>query len=657
MQSKPSISLLHFQAKSPPMFPRQPTDFKLRLPKGWGANMSVFDQTWIGKNVFASKGNISTPLKNWYHPPDLIKGSKPTAGQYFARRLFLWMPRKMFAFDFKCINCDRSLRSKGLYNRVRIVLDVKDYYYLAAEYMDCNECSGTFIAWDARMLNQLPYGLRVKFPAVLTYRYACDYSVISLLRSRTLGNSPTALQANLCELHTDCWLKRNAEYLRDAIKHAEGLSFLHLPSQTYDEAEVFKVMPSAKWFLASYARDVWTRLEQLKAAITSVFGKILKIDATKKICRKLAGEVAKSASFALNVGNERSEIVQSILISSESILSLQPMADGLVKRYSNAGVDPPLILYTDRDCCSETGPSKFKVLFCSWNLLSVRLDIWHYMRRLALGCSSESHPLYGVFMSRLSGCIFEWDRDDYSKLTEAKKGELIASGIKNPSEEAICKSVTPTELSRHCRRRTRGEKETSSAIEDLILSLTSATDTLGVPLFNDEMVIIWKEQAKHVKCIQDLPDLPLYAVTHEITKGGKCLPVYRCARGTTSLESFHRHYNTFIPGTSANAVNFQAYLLDGITRWNASRKQAAVSSSLSLSLPSQSNLSSTIPSIRSFDIELISKVNDLNQKVHGKVLISREVPNKYTGEAIGLEFLYREAGMTFHSEDLDEQID
>ena len=160
-----------------------------------------------------------------------------------------------------------------------------------------------------------------------------------------------------------------------------------------------------------------------------------------------------------------------------------------------------------------------------------------------------------------------------------------------------------------------------------------------------------------MKCIQDRPDLPLYAVTHEITKGGKCLPVHRCARGTTSLESFHRHYNTFIPGTSANAVNFQAYLLDGITRWNASRKQAAVSSSLSLSLPSQSNLSSTIPSIRSFDIELISKVNDLNQKVHGKVLISLEVPNKYTGEAIGLEFLYREAGMTFHSEDLDEQID
>ena len=99
------------------------------------------------------------------------------------------------------------------------------------------------------------------------------------------------------------------------------------------------------------------------------------------------------------------------------------------------------------------------------------------------------------------------------------------------------------------------------------------------------------------------------------------LPVYRCGRGTTSLESFHLHLNRFIPGTAADSVNFQvinehnylaiaeisclyhcpystqlflrhpcthecllsalqAYLLDGVARWNADRARAAVPSSV-----------------------------------------------------------------------------
>ena len=54
------------------------------------------------------------------------------------------------------------------------------------------------------------------------------------------------------------------------------------------------------------------------------------------------------------------------------------------------------------------------------------------------------------------------------------------------------------------------------------------------------------------------------------------LPVVRRARGSTSLESFHLHLARFVPGHSAAAVNFQAYILDGITRWNAARFTSAV---------------------------------------------------------------------------------
>ncbi len=64
-------------------------------------------------------------------------------------------------------------------------------------------------------------------------------------------------------------------------------------------------------------------------------------------------------------------------------------------------------------------------------------------------------------------------------------------------------------------------------------------------------------------------------MTGHLTKGGVTLPTVRCARGSTSLESFHLHMARFIPGTSASAVHYQAYLLEGLTRWNAARASAA----------------------------------------------------------------------------------
>ena len=122
-------------------------------------------------------------------------------------------------------------------------------------------------------------------------------------------------------------------------------------------------------------------------------------------------------------------------------------------------------------------------------------------------------------------------------------------------------------------------------------------DTLGVPLLKTEVKDIWEEHPtqKHIQCIQDVPTVQLYTITGHLQKGGVTLPVWRCACGSTSLESFHLHLARFVPGTSASAVRFQAYLLEGITRWNVLRAEAAVDS------PNQQ--------LRSFDSQLKYKVS------------------------------------------------
>ena len=77
------------------------------------------------------------------------------------------------------------------------------------------------------MLSQLS-GVKARFPALLIHKYACDQSVIDLLRSRTLGNIPTALRNTLHELHSEEWLRGQLDFLTACHRHKKGC-VLHLP--------------------------------------------------------------------------------------------------------------------------------------------------------------------------------------------------------------------------------------------------------------------------------------------------------------------------------------------------------------------------------------------------------------------------------------------
>ena len=84
-------------------------------------------------------------------------------------------------------------------------------------------------------------------------------------------------------------------------------------------------------------------------------------------------------------------------------------------------------------------------------------------------------------------------------------------------------------------------ERTVEAIESLLLALSATTDALGMPLLREEMKNIWQEQRHHVKCLHDPPSIQLYTETAREVKGSVSLSVYRCARESTSFQSFHLH--------------------------------------------------------------------------------------------------------------------
>ena len=135
----------------------------------------------------------------------------------------------------------------------------------------------------------------------------------------------------------------------------------------------------------------------------------------------------------------------------EGGIGLKKMAAGIFGCYHNAGVLPPKLLYTDPDCCGERNISS---LFQDWTRLLIRLDVWYFIRCIATGCTTESHPLYGLFMAQLSHCIFEWSDEELTENVD------------------IVKCLSKNQLSLHVRRRTRGVETTARMIDDLLSTFT-----------------------------------------------------------------------------------------------------------------------------------------------------------------------------------------
>ncbi len=194
--------------------------------------------------------------------------------------------------------------------------------------------------------------------------------------------------------------------------------------------------------------------------------------------------------------------------------------------------------------------SEMKARFGGWPDLHIRLDVWSFILRLAAGCTSDAHPFYSAFLTRLSACIFQWDPLDIALLRQMKREHLEHEGMPNVTNDLVDRQISARELALYCRRRTRGVETSTRCIEQLLQELKNWSKPFGIPLLDaGKMENIWQDQKKHVPCIQDVPGVIMYIETGStVTARGLVLTKYRCARGLTDLRSFYCHLNSFMPG-------------------------------------------------------------------------------------------------------------
>lgn len=119
-----------------------------------------------------------------------------------------------------------------------------------------------------------------------------------MLKPRTTGNSSSYLQQALEEVHSEEWARRSIEYMSDCELHKKRSAFAQHREAVYQQPPAFCPLPLAQWFETVHANEILGHLAEMKGVITSTYGRILKLDSTKKVLAGLCKHFIKS-SFSL----------------------------------------------------------------------------------------------------------------------------------------------------------------------------------------------------------------------------------------------------------------------------------------------------------------------------------------------------------------------
>ncbi|XP_035987323.1 uncharacterized protein LOC118560440 [Fundulus heteroclitus] len=198
---------------------------------------------------------------------------------------------------------------------------------MTSEYLECKGCKKKYPAWSEDILGQLDMGHCRKFPALLTYSDSCDYRVVILMRERTQGNSVTQLHKKLQEEHSAAWTRRTLDYFAACEPFTDSCL---VEPPVFSAPPPLPALPKPKWLLAVYARDVLSRLPEVKARITSVFGSVLKMDSTKKL--KL---VRRSRCWILtaSIGSTRPQSALMLRLQGKPSVMQRRLMEGRLMNY------------------------------------------------------------------------------------------------------------------------------------------------------------------------------------------------------------------------------------------------------------------------------------------------------------------------------------
>ncbi|KAJ3583296.1 hypothetical protein NHX12_028160 [Muraenolepis orangiensis] len=123
--------------------------------------------------------------------------------------------------------------------------------------------------------------------------------------------------------------------------------------------------------------------------------------------------------------------------------------------------------------------------------ITVKLDLFHCLRRFSRECTSEHHPLFSTFCQLLSAAFSVVDQEDLKRLQEAY--EFCGIHPANPTKQHV---------RQHCRIKIPQPTELLDRVEKVLNHFHLATDPNNVQLFRPSMLNMWRIQRVHMRLPQ-----------------------------------------------------------------------------------------------------------------------------------------------------------
>ncbi|GAA6037483.1 hypothetical protein JCM8097_008210 [Rhodosporidiobolus ruineniae] len=293
-------------------------------------------------------------------------GRMPQPHEVYPARFYYWDPFPLVQGGATCPSCRSTLTRHGFSNRPRRVCDLDSVIYLFGQRYRCRGKSGdkgcgTFIAWDRRLLAQVPQFLLSDFPFVLSYRGGCTVGVFNAYRMALQhGTGPVAFASSLRRQHQLEYDRRRVAYLQAiADRHFDGSGTPkfdpeHPPAvyssfSSFDDSNgYYPYVPSSKWLQAQYVRFILEHKVEMEQHISMLSCQIMQMDHSHKITKFICRVEGQPVFIGLlSVTNEYGELKVCNLVPTKSHDSFVPALEAMKQHLELYGHPPVKIVYTD----------------------------------------------------------------------------------------------------------------------------------------------------------------------------------------------------------------------------------------------------------------------------------------------------------------------
>ena len=439
------------------------------------------------------------------------------------------------------------------------------------------QCKKTFLADEPEVVAQLPESVKSLWSFVDTGRTLCEHSLADLIHALSTRTSWSAIADSVNEMKETSWVREVTVPLLKLYKQLDMLpATVALPTAL---PQHFKI--NEKWVRNFFVMDRDRRQEQMRQELLAEEGDdVLIMDWTVTAATRCGG------AFLFNAMSGARKVLASAITATAGISEVKPLVFALAAR----GVKPKVV-YVDCECCTGWP----KVLDDIWPGVAVRLDGLDAVMRLAKTTSSTQHPWQGLFCAMLSAAIYAYDQQVLARLRDARE------------RAGLSRKLPKGTKSRYVPRIIRQPRNIANAINRIIEIFTGRSHPEMGQLLTPDTNKAWELLSTHVLagCLSDPPCIMmnLYDERNTVTIGGEVFQSVRTVRGTSALEGFHAHQQSWL-GAAQHAMDAGlALLAEGVTRWNRKRHNEA------------GHRDDAIPMV--FGSSLLQEANELNKELSG----------------------------------------